>query len=292
MSDLYAKVTGQIIKAIEGGHVPWRRPWKDSLSSMIMPCNAETNKLYRGINVPILWMEGHLKGFATPLWGTQETWKRLGGTILKRQYPTEIVFYRFFKKAVKGKERTIPLMRTFEVYNLDQVYGCFTLAQKWKPKPITSEDQLSFEPAEKVIKACKAKITYGGNQAAYSPTLDRIRMPAKGQFHTRVGYWTTLLHEHAHWSGHEKRLNRTFGAPRTNEYYYEELIAEMSACFLSATLGLPEALEQMPQHASYLSSYLKLLRQDNKIIFKASTAATKVTEFIMNGGRVDAAAIT
>jgi len=292
--DLYQQATQKIIEAIESGStLPWRKPWgykqvrqgekivivPTNIAPVTMPQNAKTKKCYRGINVLFLWLTAYSKGYSSNLWGTAKMWKELCGTPLSNQKPTEICFYFFIPRTNKaGKETRIPFLRFYQVYNLDQIYGCFSLRASLKPRIFNS---LDFTPAEEVIKACKAKIIWGGNEAAYSPDLDCIRMPEKGFFETQIGYYTTQLHEHIHMSGHKKRLKRTFGIKGSETYAFEELVAELGACFLCSMLEIPEALHQMPQHASYIKDYLSLLKSDPRAIFKASSLASKAADFIL-----------
>ena len=85
------------------------------------------------------------------------------------------------------------------------------------------------------------------------------------------------MHECGHWTGHETRLNRDlknrFG---TRAYAAEELIAEFSAAFLCAHLGIKGEL----RHAGYLSSWLELLRHDNRAVFTAASRAQQAADFL------------
>lgn len=290
--DIYQSVTEKIVQVIESGTPPWRKPWGykqvrkgDKIISVPtimptrMPQNAKTKRFYSGINILSLWMSAYCHGYSSNLWGTEKTWKDLGGKPLANQFPTEICFYFFINVANrKGKEKRVPYLRLYEVYNLDQIYGCFCMKESLKPQILSS---LDFGPAEKVLKACKAKMIWGGDQAAYDPIFDCIHMPEKGYFETQEGYYSTQLHEHTHWTGAKKRLNRAFGFKGTPTYAFEELIAEIAACFLCSMLEIPEALNQMPQHASYIKDYLGLLKGDSRAIFKASSAASRAADYIL-----------
>ena len=61
-------------------------------------------------------------------------------------------------------------------------------------------------------------------------------------------------------------------------YAFEELVAEISASFICCHLGF----EYSTQHSSYVKSWLEVLKEDKKAIFKASSQAQKATEFILN----------
>ena len=58
----------------------------------------------------------------------------------------------------------------------------------------------------------------------------------------------------------------------------EELVAELGAAFLCAALALTP--EPRPDHAGYVASWLKLLRDDHRAIVQASSLATRAVEFL------------
>ena len=103
-------------------------------------------------------------------------------------------------------------------------------------------------------------------------------MPRKHQFKTQEGFYSTLFHELSHWTGHQSRLNRKkLNKPGSKDYAFEELIAEISASFLCCHLGFSYS----SQHSAYIESWIKVLKEDKKAIFRASSQAQKATEFIL-----------
>ena len=76
------------------------------------------------------------------------------------------------------------------------------------------------------------------------------------------------------------RLDRDFGRTRWGDegYAREELVAELGAAFLCADLGL--ALEPRPDHASYIASWLKALKDDRRFIFTAAAHAQRAVDFL------------
>jgi antirestriction protein ArdC len=98
----------------------------------------------------------------------------------------------------------------------------------------------------------------------------------------REGYYATLLHELVHWTGAKGRLDRDLGNRFASAAYAaEELIAEIGAAFLCAELKI--TAEPRPDHAQYISSWLKLLKEDNRAIFTAAARASKAVAFLHGG---------
>lgn len=120
------------------------------------------------------------------------------------------------------------------------------------------------------------------NRAYYSPGADRIVLPTTSQFRSPEDYWSTLLHELVHATGHRSRLDREgitsssreFGDP---VYAFEELIAETGSAFLCAHLGIFGEV----QHESYLSGWLSVLRNDKKAFFRACRFAREASEYLL-----------
>ena len=90
-------------------------------------------------------------------------------------------------------------------------------------------------------------------------------MPPKKAFPDQAAYYGTALHELAHWTGHESRLNRegitgghAFGSPG---YAREELRAEMASVFLQAELGVPHDINR---HASYVDNWIDVLKKETE----------------------------
>lgn len=137
------------------------------------------------------------------------------------------------------------------------------------------------ERIEKLLAATGARFEYGGGQAYYSPIRDVIVIPPKETFKSLEGYESTRLHELGHWTGHKSRLDRSelqshpFGS---EGYAKEELRAELASVFLSAETGIPY---DVTQHAAYVQSWVKALREDKHEIFRAAKDAEKITDYVL-----------
>ena len=122
-------------------------------------------------------------------------------------------------------------------------------------------------------------VRVGGDRAVYAPSLDVIGMPPAAAFRTPESYAATLLHELGHASGHKSRLDRDLsGRFGHHAYAFEELIAELTSSFIGSALALPCEIEN---HASYLQSWLGVLKADKRAVFKAAAAAQKAADWIL-----------
>jgi antirestriction protein ArdC len=272
--DLYAEVTNKIIADLEKGTVPWIKPWKCGLPFGGAAYNAASKKVYRGINTLLLFRPQ----FNHTGWMTFNQVRAAGGHVRKGEKGSMIVFFKIYKTTEKdkvtgeNKDKSVPLLRSFTVFNLDQIDG---LPEKYLPKQDERTDVERHAEADKVM--AKAKIEHGGDRACYIPDLDLIKLPEPKAFANTESYYATSLHEMGHWTGHKSRLARTFGVHGTPNYAKEELVAEMSAAFMCATLGIQGQL----QHADYIASWLSVLKSDKKAIVQAAGLAQKAADLVL-----------
>lgn len=136
--------------------------------------------------------------------------------------------------------------------------------------------------AESFFAALNADIWHGGNRAYYTMAEDRVQMPPFETFRDAESYYATLAHECAHWTRHPSRLERDFGRKRWGDegYAMEELVAELASAFLSADLDLMP--EPRPDHAAYIASWLKVLKDDKRAIFTAASHAQRAADFLLH----------
>lgn len=141
------------------------------------------------------------------------------------------------------------------------------------PRPL---DEALLE-AESFIAALGAEVRHGGNRAYYAPSLDAIQLPHREQFESDAHYAAIKMHEHAHWTGHESRLDHNLsGRFGDQSYAAEELIAELTAAFLCAELAIPGQL----RHPEYIGSWLQVLGGDKRAIFTAAAKATEAANYM------------
>jgi antirestriction protein ArdC len=266
--DIYQTITDKIIAALEAGTAPWVKPW----ASLGAPRNAITKREYSGINTVLLAMTE----FSSNQWLTYNQARDAGGNVRKGEKGTTVVFFK--PLTIKDKEQTekdkvIPLLRSFTVFNTQQIEGLpekFT--QAITPQISEFEDN---EAAESML--AQAEIKYGSNRACFIPSLNVIHLPNKTEFKSIPDFYATALHELTHWTGHTSRLARDFsGRFGDASYAFEELVAELGAAFLCAHSGVDGQL----QHGSYIASWLKVLKNDKKAIFTAAAAARRSSEFL------------
>jgi antirestriction protein ArdC len=279
---IYQQVTDSIIKQLEQGTTPWVKQWNGSSSA---DHNAVSKKGYNGINTLILAMSAAANGFKSNEWATYKQWLQLGGQVRKGTKGTTIIFYSPVsgsKTAADGSEKTYHyVLKSYSVFNADQIDG-YT-APLVESKPFNSIAAL-----EALATDSGAVIKHGGDKAFYSPSNDFIQMPHKTDFTNEAAYYATLLHELAHWSGNAARLNRDLSGRFGNEAYAaEELIAELSAAFLCAEYQIDGDL----RHAGYIASWLRILKNDNKAVFKAAAMAQKSADYIKGLSTTEAAAV-
>src|ERR1700721_4885773 len=126
-------------------------------------------------------------------------------------------------------------------------------------------------------------------RAYYRPSTDSVHMPARSRFVDAPHYYSTLFHELVHSTGHESRLNRTFGDRFGDELYSkEELVAEMGAAFLSAIAGI--ANEQPDRNTTaYILNWISKLEEDNRLIVHAAANAQKAVDSILGSTFEEAA---
>ena len=175
-------------------------------------------------------------------------------------------------------EREIPFMKGYTVFNVEQIDG---LPAHFLAPALTVLDPVQkIDAAEAFFAATLADIRHGGNQAYYTAGEDRIQMPHFETFRDAESYYATLAHELTHWTKHDKRLARDFGRKRWGDegYAREELVAELGSAFLAAELGL--YLEPREDHAAYIGSWLRVLKEDKRAIFQAAAHAQCAVDYL------------
>ena len=286
-ADLYQQITDKIIGQLEKGVAPWQQPWASVGGGM--PKNVVSRKPYRGINTLLLWDASSEHGYQSDLWGTYRQWDLLGGHVNRGQRATKIIFWNVTNKTAidrttgEEKDEKRFFCKEYSVFNIDQCGG-EALDRFRATRPV--DGFVDFGPAEEAIAATGADVRHGGNRAFFDTNQDHIQLPVKEVFATPASYYSTALHELTHWSGHEVRLNRINKLARFGDETYaaEELVAELGAAFLTASLGIPNE-RTLDSAAAYLDHWLSVLRSDNRAIFTAATAASAAADYVLSFSR-------
>lgn len=274
-TDIYQVVTDSIIEALESGVKPWVCPWVRNGAAAGLPANMATGAAYSGINIMLLWCSAAKQGFQDSGWLTYKQAQEMGAQVRKGERGTTAIFYKTLEKeAEDGEIEKIPMLKSFTVFNVEQIDG---LAIDAAPQPVTEFDPLP--QVEALLTRTGAKITERGVKAYYQPSTDEIVLPERFRFADAANFYATGLHELVHWTGAKHRLNREKGGRFGSEKYaFEELIAELGSAFLMADLGVTGEV----QHESYVASWLKALKGDKRYIFQAASAASKAHRYLMD----------
>lgn len=279
--NVYEIITQRIIDSLEHNVVPWRKSWKSS-----PPQNLLSKKPYRGVNVFLLDAMRH----TSPYWLTFRQAKAKGGSVKRGEKGTPVVFW----KVSGGQSETSEddkfrrfILRYYTVFNLSQCEGIEAPATD-------SSETLPFQP----IEACERivemyphapELEEGGDQAAYHPSTDTIRMPPRDSFTSEESYYATRFHEMIHSTGHSSRLDRqgisqldSFGS---HSYSYEELVAECGSAFLCGEAGILDTT--IDNSTAYIRGWVSKLRSEPKWIIKASGEAAKAADLILRRNQTE-----
>jgi antirestriction protein ArdC len=280
-ADVYARITGEIVAAIEAGAGKWKMPWHHDGSATSRPINLASKKPYRGINVLALWAVTERFGYTKGLWGTYRQWQADGAQVRKGERGSVVVLWKQFgandadartPDEEHGSRRLI-FARAFTVFNVEQVDG-------YVPTPAPQlDDETRFAAADAFVANLGIPCEYGGDVACYNVATDTVHMPHFAQFKDAASHAGTLIHEHGHGTGARHRLNRDLsGSFGSASYAAEEICVEILSGFILADLGI--AHHPRPDHAAYVASWLKKLKSDPRAIFAAASKAQTAADWM------------
>jgi len=300
--DVRQAITDRIIAMLEKGGNVFRERWTRA-ASRGMPRNGKTGAPYHGANVLLLWDAAVEHGYASNVWLTYKQAASMGAQV--RRGERAVLCAHFERKATRDRNESeidstghgrsagegeggagdrgrsgVLLCMPFWLFNVAQIDGLPESMTADAQEPKAWADRSPIEGAMRFIGGCHASIQHGYLRAAYAPNADRILMPDVDRFTSPEAYCATALHELVHWTGNEKRLNRTFGQRFGDAAYaFEELVAELGCAFVLGHIGLVDAT--IEGHAAYLDNWLQVLRNDRTAIFTAARHAGEAYEFIL-----------
>lgn len=284
-ADVYTRITDKIVSDLEQGVRPWFKPWNaEHAAGRITRPLRHNGQPYNGINILMLWATAVERGFAAPIWMTFKQAKELGAHVRKGEKGSLVVYANTITRTEvdadtgEEEERDIPFMKGYSVFNVEQIEGLpahYHAVAEPQLDPVARIDH-----ADRFFASTSADIRHGGNQAYYAVGSDYVQMPPFEAFRDAESYYATLAHEMSHWTRHASRLDRDFGRKRWGDegYTMEELVAELGSAFLAADLEItPEVRDD---HAAYIGSWLKVLKNDKRAIFTAAAHAQRAADFL------------
>lgn len=276
--DVYTRVTNHILEELSQGTRPWLKPWNaEHAAGRITRPLWHNGQPRKGINILMLWASTELQGFDCPFWLTFKQATELGGHVRRGEHGLGVVYASTYTKSEtdedgQNQEAQVPFLKEYTVFNAQQCEGLpeyfFAMTQALKTTP-----PARIERAETFFANTQADIRTGGNRAYYAITGDFIRRPPFETFRDAGSHAATLAHELTHCARHLTRLNRELGCKRWGDgaYAMEKFVAELGSAFLCADLHItPEVRED---HASYIQSWLKVLKYDKRAVFTAASVS-------------------
>lgn len=280
-AEAFQMIRERVIQLMKTEGSNWTKTWIGGGS----PINFSTKKPYRGMNH--FWLA--IQGFSSNEWGTFNQWSDKGYQIKKGSKSSFVVFCELKPKKKEwlegaeleafqqtGKLPNYFLWKVYRVFNADQIEGYeSTNIVKNRTTELTVQEALEID---QFIKATGAKINEHG-QPHYKPSTDTIGMPNIKAFYSDVDYYSTLLHELTHWTGHQSRCDREMsGMFGTESYAKEELVAEIGSAFLCSLKGVEKTVR--PDHASYLNNWIEIISESDNALQSAFSQAQKAVDYL------------
>lgn len=294
MTKLQQQLAEQFLHILEEEKLNWRKEWSGIPER---PYNPISKTVYHGSNYFSLLLTSMVKGYQDPRWCTFAQIKEQGWTLKAgKGQSAKIEFWypydREQKKAISWQEfreaggqindRYQLFSRAYSVYNGDMIVGIPKLE-------VTQNEIQPVELVDTISRNMGVPISYHQTaRAFYRPIEDRIYLPYRQQFNSEYAYASTALHELSHATGAEHRLNRKQGGEfGTEPYAYEELVAEISSCFLSSELPIGQTEEHLKNHKAYVQSWIQGIKEQPEALFRAVKDAEQAAAYLeYHGGLI------
>ena len=297
-NEFRAEMAEAFVHVLEDKGLEWKKEWRGLGGAA--PQNGITKANYRGCNAFWLSLVAMMKGYSDPRWVTmlqimdkdgkyhpKQKWHLKKGskaTYVEYWYPYDLAEQKAltwdqYKACLKDgrDEKEFKLSTRYTaVFNACDVEGM--PEQDIIINPDVSQDELITKLSESMGVEI---LPDGGDQAYYSPSQDKIHLPTPESFISEYAYNSTALHELSHSTGHPSRLNRPQGAFfGTNQYAYEELVAEMCSCFMSAELQTEMSAAHIDNHRAYVQSWIQAISEKPDTLVRAIKDAQDAANYM------------
>lgn len=280
-------VTDRIIEQMEKGIIPWRKPWVGGEGVAI---SYTSRRAYSMLNQFLLGKPGEWL-----------TWKQVydnGGKVKKGAKSRFVVFYSWVTEKDEqgnpvlnpdsGEPKQFPILKWYKVFHIDDTEGIESKIEKVeadpKLKPVDRAEEIinGYLRREDGLQFHNERES---DKAYYSPSADEVVVPNIRQFSIVEEYYSTVFHELTHSTMHEKRCDRRsenrLAAFGNEDYSREELVAEIGSAMLCNRAGL-DSEKAFRNSVAYLQSWLKALKNDNRMMVWAAGKAEKAAKYILN----------
>lgn len=288
--EIIKKIADKFIEKIENFSGEWKEPF--FRTALTCPVNTQTKKAYRGLNIISLWISAEEKGFTSNVWGTFDQWKEQKKSIRKGETGTPVFFFKPTKYTVETKtengeilaeEKESCVIRHYIVFNACQMTEYAPeMTEEVEPDIIEEINEFKLKFMDKV----GIKYSEGQGRACYIPSIDEVFLPSIDQYIIKNEYIPTACHEFTHATGAKHRLNRNFSGKFGSESYaFEELVADIGAGFLAATLGKKYIFQN--NNIAYLKNWADILKNKPRAILQACAQAQKAADFLLKAAETN-----
>lgn len=268
--NVYEIVADKIIKQLEAGVIPWRKPW----AGRNAPMNWVSQKRYRGIN-RFLLEPGEYVTYRQAI--------NVGGYVKKGEKGNQVIFWKILEKesGVKEEKDYFPMLRYYTVFEISQCEGI----ERRHPDTAQTPEFSIIEEGEKILSGYEEGpiIAHGKDRASYSQITDTVNMPDREMFESESDYYSTIFHELCHSTGHKERLNREGIVKNTNfgdeRYAFEELVAEFGSAMLCGIAGIDPAT--IDNSSAYISGWIDRLKREPKWLVQSASQAQRAADWII-----------
>ncbi len=292
-------ITNELVRVIERGVLPWGKPWTAGASTRPL---RHTGEPYQGINNFLLTMRTQLAGYTSPFWMTIRQANALEAKVRKGEKSSVVVYYGQAQSCDSENESDdqtreptasgFRFQKAYRVFNADQIEG---LPDSFHPDSARLPSHPPHEPIphmQDFFEAIDIVTSFTGREAYYMAAVDKVYMPDISLFEDPRSFYGVWAHELAHATKARHRLNRSYGDARfgNTAYAREEIVAELTSCFLGQELGF--SAHTLEMSAAYLDNWLRVLRSDKNAIFKHAADAQRACDWLIAASKAGREAAT
>ncbi|WP_270472734.1 zincin-like metallopeptidase domain-containing protein [Faecalimonas umbilicata] len=291
MTKQQQQLAEEFVTLLETEQLEWKKGWSGISAS---PYNPVTGTVYHGVNRFRLLLTAQALRYNDPRWCTfhqiqQNNWRLKSGKGQSSRVEIWLPYDRELKKWITWEEfreqggiteRYRLHTKTYPVFNGQMIEGI-------PPLEVNVQEIDPVELVDTISDSMQVPIVYHEtDRAFYRPSEDQIYLPNREQFFSTYDYASTALHELAHATGAAHRLNRKLtGSTSQESYAQEELVAEITSCFLSSELPVKQTEEHIRNHQAYVQSWIRQIREKPESLISAIQAAEQVSNYLEYHGK-------